>query len=106
MSVTFLTPADIRALAERVDLKPNQEKTAQSVTIREDGSLTTEFYDFSPDAHRMLGNDVAWGVRVASDNKDDLLLALLVERFPSVLQIKPWPEEHAIPFESWWEDPA
>jgi hypothetical protein len=109
----------------RVELKGGLEKTGSSAEIQGDGSLVVELYDFSPEAERWFGNDVAFLLKVSAPDKEqmlarlqagqpplpdasdraDLLLRLIAERFSDYFAVKQWLEENAIPyqkeFDSW-----
>lgn len=103
----------------RVKLRGVLERTASTAEVRSDGALVVELYDFSPNAHAWFGNDVAFLLTVAAGEKDamlskltagrdvgpgsdadDLLLALIEERFSDYYAVKRWLEAHAIPFET------
>ena len=97
-------------------------KTASTAAIGADGSLVVELYDFSDDAQKWLGNDVAFMLVLGAAAKDaaltrlsagrqlpnasdpdDLLLQLLKERFVDYYEIKQWLEEQEIPFRKEFE---
>jgi hypothetical protein len=102
-----------------VKLKGVLEGTASSAEIKSDGSLVVELYDFSDEAEKWLGNDVAFLLKVSSDDKgrllsclmagqnqmvgsldrDELLLRLLQERFADYYAVKQWLEENRIPYQ-------
>ena len=110
---------------KRVKLKGVLERTASSAEIKSDGSVVIELYDFSNEAEKWLGNDVAFLLKVSSGDKsrmlscltkgqnqlagsldrDELLLQLLKERFADYYAVKQWLEENKIPyqkeFDSW-----
>lgn len=103
----------------RVKLRGVLERTASSAEIKSDGGLTVELYDFSREAEEMFGNDVAFLLKISSDDKnkillrlmaersqmsdtpdrDGLLLRLLQERFADYYEVKRWLEENEIPFQ-------
>lgn len=109
----------------RVELKGGLEKTASPAEIQSDGSLVVELYDFSPEADRWFGNDIAFLLKISAPDKeqmltrlqaeqtpqadaserDNLLLRLIAERFSDYFAVKQWLEENAIPyqkgFDSW-----
>jgi hypothetical protein len=102
---------------KRVKLKGGFEHTASSVEIKDDGSLVVEFYDFSDQAERSFGNDVAYiltvnasdkekvlalmnkqAIATDSQNKDELLLQLLEENFNSYFDIQEWFQVNGITY--------
>ncbi len=101
----------------RVKLRGVLERTASWAYVDGRGELVVELYDFSPDAHTWLGNDVAFLLHVAAADKarviaelggagdDGALLRLLRERFEDYYAVKEWFDQHAIPyrreFEPW-----
>jgi hypothetical protein len=104
---------------KHVDLKGGLEHTASSAQIKSDGSLVIELYDFSSEAEKWLGNEVAFLLKVSPGDKgkmlsrllggrnqmpdeprqDDLLLQLIGERFTDYYDVKRWMEENEIPHE-------
>ena len=104
----------------RVRLTGGLEHTASSVEVRPDGSLVVEFYDFSDEAERTFGNDVAYVLLVEPEQKtrilsgllaesqdeeapvnpDAQLLRLMQQKFSSYFQVKEWVKEHGITFRS------
>jgi hypothetical protein len=102
-----------------VDLKGGLEHTASSAQIKSDGSLVVQLYDFSSEAEKWFGNEVAFLLKVSPSDKgkmlscllggqkqmvdesqeDDLLLQLLKERFTDYHDVKQWMEENEIPYE-------
>ncbi len=102
-----------------VDLKGGLKHTASSAQIKSDGSLVIEVHDFSSEAEKWLGNEVAFLLKVSADDKnkmlscllreqnqmpdesqeDDLLLKLIGERFTDYYEVKQWIEENKIPYE-------
>jgi hypothetical protein len=102
-----------------VDLKGGLERTASSAQIKSDGSLVIDLYDFSSEAEKWLGNEVAFLLKVSPSEKgkmlsrllggqnpmldesqeDDLLLQLIGERFTDYYEVKRWMEENKIPYE-------
>jgi hypothetical protein len=110
---------------KRVKLKGLLPQTASSAEIKDDGSLVVELYDFSDQAHTWLGNDVAFLLKVAPDDKrrllsllmaqpdrmpdvidpDECLLRLIQDQFADYYALKEWFERHDIPyqkeFDSW-----
>ena len=102
-----------------VDLKGGLKQTASSAQIKSDGSLVIELYDFSSEAEKWLGNEVAFLLKVSpgdkgkmlscllggrdqlldESRKDDLLLRLIGERFTDYYDVKQWMEENRIPYE-------
>jgi hypothetical protein len=102
--------------ANRVNLRGVLPHTASCVAIDEGGGLIVELYDFSDEAHRWLGNDVAFVLKLGAAEKarvlarltadgspgtadaDELLLALVRERFADYYEVKAWLEAEGIPF--------
>lgn len=102
-----------------VDLKGGLKHTTSSAKIKSDGTLIMELYDFSSEAEKWLGNEVAFLLKVSASDKskmlscllggqnkmldesqeDDLLLQLILERFTDYYEVKQWIEEHKIPHE-------
>ncbi len=102
-----------------VDLKGGLKHTASSAQIKSDGSLVIELHDFSSEAEKWLGNEVAFLLKVSANDKskmlscllggqnqkldesqeDDLLLQLIGERFTDYYEVKQWIEENKIPYE-------
>src|SRR6185436_7085861 len=103
----------------RANLKGGSEHTASSAQIKSDGSLIIELHDFSSEAEKWLGNEVAFLLKVSPGDKskmltcllggqnqglnesqqDDLLLQLIGERFTDYYEVKQWIEENKIPYE-------
>jgi hypothetical protein len=110
---------------ERFKLSGVLERTASWVYVVDDGTLVVELYDFSPDAEKWLGNDVAFLLHVAAADKaqmlsrllgqdsstmrgagdDATLLRLLCERFDDYYAVKEWLDREGIgyrkEFEPW-----
>ena len=102
-----------------VDLKGGLKHTASSAQIKSDGSLVIDLYDFSSEAEKWLGNEVAFLLKVSPNDKgkmlscllggqnpmldesqeDDLLLRLIGERFTDYYEVNRWMEENEIPYE-------
>jgi hypothetical protein len=95
---------------KRVKLRGILDHTASSAAITADGSLVVELYDFSPEAHRWLGNDVAFLLNIDAaghfaDAYDDdaALLQLLAERFDDYYDVERWLNDEGIPFRKEFE---
>ena len=107
---------------KRVKLRGVLAQTASSAAVRDDGTFVVELYDFSADAHRLLGNDVAFllaldaaakdaalaqllGGQAPPDgaDRDALLLHLVAERFDDYYAVQQWLNDHAIPFRKEFE---
>jgi hypothetical protein len=107
---------------KRVRLRGVLEHTASTASIAGGGDLVVELYDFSPDAHHWLGNDVAFMLvldAAAKDaalarlcagapppngaERDDLLLRLVQERFSDYYAVKEWLDEQAVPYRKEFE---
>ena len=106
----------------RVDLRGVLPHTASCAAVDERGRLIVELYDFSDEAHRRLGNDVAFVLKLDPAEKervlarlrtahavpdtadaDALLLALVRERFADYYDVKQWLEAEGIPFRKEFE---
>ncbi len=107
---------------KRVQLRGVLAQTSSTAAVDGGGNLVVELYDFSAEAHRWLGNDVAFmlhldvagkramlaallGGEPAPDapDPDALLLGLVQERFSDYYAVKQWLEEHGIPFRKEFE---
>lgn len=102
-----------------INLKGGLKDTASSAQIKSDGSLVIELYDFSSEAEKWLGNEVAFLLKVSPSDKskmlscllggqnqmfdesqeDDLLLQLKGGRFTDYYEVEQWMEENKIPYE-------
>ncbi len=101
----------------RVRLRGVLPHTASCVAIDERGGLVVELYDFSPEAHTCLGNDVAFLMHLGTAEKahvlrrliegrqpadaadrDALVLHLIAERFADYYDVKRWLEAEGIPY--------
>ena len=99
-------------MTEKIKLTGGPEKTVTWVWL-ENAQLKIEYYDFSEDAQRIFGNDIAYTLTVtemdslysSSKQNTDLLIQWLVDNFHSYFAIKQWLEEMNIDFhlktESW-----
>lgn len=88
------------------------DRTASSVILKDDGSLVVELYDFSDEAERHFGNDVALLVTVGAAEKrtvlerlggerlagDDELLRLVEGRFGDYFELVRWLDENGVPY--------
>jgi hypothetical protein len=106
---------------KRVKLRGVLARTASWATVGDDGALVIELYDFSADAHRWLGNDVAFlleldvaakdvvltrlfGVQPPNGaDRDALLLHLIAERFDDYYAVQQWLNDEGIPFRKQFE---
>jgi hypothetical protein len=107
---------------KRVKLRGVLAHTASSAAIDGDGNLVVELYDFSAEAHRWLGNDVAFLLELGPAEKDAalrhlsgghdaanapdgdaLLLQLVEERFDDYYAVEQWLNEQGIPFRKRFE---
>jgi hypothetical protein len=107
---------------KRVKLRGILAQTASSAAIRDDGSLVIELYDFSAEAHRWLGNDVAFLLELGpaekdvaltrlldgqqppnGSDRDALLLQLVAERFDDYYAVEQWLNDQGIPFRKQFE---
>jgi hypothetical protein len=109
----------------KVKLRGSLPQMASSASIREDGHLVIEVFDWSDEAQQWLGNDVAYFMILAPEQKagilallaaetgappfslsgDDHLLALIQQRFADYYDVKRWLDGTGIPydkdFDSW-----
>ncbi|MCW3095811.1 MAG: hypothetical protein JWL77_1429 [Chthonomonadaceae bacterium] len=103
---------------ERLELSNSLPHTTTWVYIGEDGRLTIEWYDYSEEADRWMGGDVAFLLYVGyagkqqmwsllgdtasppEDRRDDMLLQLLHRRFGSYHEVKSWLTDNNVPFEA------
>ncbi len=107
---------------KRVKLRGILAHTASSAAIDGDGNLVVELYDFSAEAHRCLGNDVAFLLELGpaeknaalrhllggqdaanASDRDALLLQLVAERFDDYYAVEQWLNEQGIPFRKQFE---
>ena len=106
---------------KRVELRGLQPKKTSWAIIGDDGGLVIELFDFSENAHKWLGNDVAFllhldvaakeaalvrlfgGDPPTGAERDALLLRLIGERFEDYDAVLQWLIEHAIPFRKEFE---
>ena len=99
-------------MTEKTKLAGGQEKTVTWIWL-ENGLLKVEYYDFSEDAQKMFGNDIAYTITVtemgrlysSSKQNEDLIIQWLADTFQNYFAIKKWLEELNIGFrvetESW-----
>ena len=109
-------------MPQEIRLKGPWEKTAAWARLTPGGALELELYDYSEEAARWMGNDVAWIWRVAPGDLPaaraaiaqqapfaltggDQLLAALAARFPHVHAVRDWLRHCGVPleekFDSW-----
>lgn len=92
-------------MSDKIKLPGGLEKTVTWVWL-ENGELKVEYYDFSEDAQRMFGNDIAYTLTVhdmpklySTVNKDEsTLIPWMLEYFRSYFGIKQWLEGNKIKF--------
>ena len=93
--------------AQKVKLSGGPDKTATWIWLDpREGQLKVEYYDFSEDAQRLFGNDIAYTITV--DQMDKLLSAIpqgetslipwMAKYFKGYFGIKQWLEESKIGF--------
>ena len=99
-------------MTEKTKLAGGPEKTVTWIWL-ENGLLKVEYYDFSEDAQKMFGNDIAYTITVtemeklysSSKQNEDLIIRWLTDTFQNYFAIKKWLEELNIGFrvetESW-----
>ncbi len=103
----------------QVKLRGRLPQTASSASIRPDGSLVIEIYDFSDEAQKWLGRDGAYFMILVPEQKagilnllaaedgappftlsgDEALLALIQRRFEDYYDVKKWLDARGIPYE-------
>ncbi|MBL8062195.1 MAG: hypothetical protein JNK32_04200 [Anaerolineales bacterium] len=96
-------------MTDKVKLTGGLEKTVTWLWLDPEtgGRLKVEYYDFSEDAQRMFGNDIAYTITVremaklfSTVGKDEVsLIPWIVEYFKSYFGIKQWLEENKIAFD-------
>lgn len=96
----------------KVKLSGGPEKSVTWVWI-EGRQFKVEYYDFSEDAHRFFGNDIAYTITVnqieklflTTNQNESSILSWMEQSFKSYFEIKKWLEENKIDFhleiESW-----
>lgn len=105
--------------SERVTLTGGSEHTAHWLYFDDNGGLVVEFYDFSDAAHDLMGNDVAMLLHIdaeetdrmlslllqgtpedadQSDDKHDLLLKVMSNKFTNYWEVEKWLEASGITF--------
>ena len=93
----------------RIRLSGGPDHTSSSASIGGKGELIVEFYDFSEQAERAFGNDVAFLLTVSPESKGELakhlgaagdepLLAAIRDRFESYFEVRDWLLARSIPF--------
>ena len=99
-------------MTEKTKLAGGPEKTVTWIWLEND-LLKVEYYDFSEDAQKMFGNDIAYTITVtemgrlysSSKQNEDLIIQWLADTFQNYFAIKKWLEELNIGFrvetESW-----
>ena len=99
-------------MTEKIKLTGGPEKTVTWIWL-ESGQLKVEYYDFSEEAQRFFGNDIAWTITVQDMEKifsivnknAETLIPWMEQYFKSYFGIKEWLEENGIEFrverESW-----
>lgn len=99
-------------MTEKTKLAGGPEKTVTWIWLEND-LLKVEYYDFSEDAQKMFGNDIAYTITVtemgrlysSSKQNEDLIIQWLADTFQNYFAIKRWLEELNIGFrvetESW-----
>ena len=111
--------------AKEVKLSSGLPHTASWARLAEDGSLIVELYDFSPDAEKWFGNDVAFLLHVRPRDKkrvlaqllreqagadaddhadaDATLLRLVHERFADYYAVKEWLDRNGVVYDKEFE---
>jgi hypothetical protein len=94
-------------MTNKTKLSGGPEKTITWIYL-EDGQLKVEYYDFSPDAQDMFGNDIAYTLSVRDMNRvhavtkqnESSLIEWMKLTFQSYFEIKRWLEENEIGFDT------
>lgn len=106
-----------------IRLKSPWEKSSAWARLTPEGALELELYDFSEEAERWLGNDVAWIWRVAPEHVelarraiawkaghpvagDEDLLAAIATHFASVHAARDWLKKSGVPVEEKFDSRA
>ena len=92
-------------MTEKIKLSGELDKTVTWAWLQ-DGYLKIEYYDFSDEAQRMFGNDIAYTITVKEmsklysfTNQDETsLITWLVENFKGYFGIERWLKENGIDF--------
>ena len=93
--------------AQKVKLSGGPDKSVTWIWLDPaDGHLKVEYYDFSEDAQRLFGNDIAYTITVEEMDKlfatlhqnEESLISWMVQYFKSYFGIKQWLEESKIGF--------
>ena len=102
-----------------VKLRGRLPQTASSASIRADGCLVVEIYDWSTEAEKWLGREAAYFMILVPEQKsgilallaaesgalpgtlsgDHHLLALIQQRFADYYEVKKWLDGFGIPYE-------
>ena len=92
-------------MVEKIKLTGGLEKTVTWVWL-ENAQLMVEYYDFSEDAQRMFGNDIAYTLTVTEMDKlysvakmdEAIIIQWVVKNFKTYFAIKKWLEDNKIGF--------
>lgn len=90
---------------KKIKLSGGPDKTVTWIWI-EGEQLKIEYYDFSEDAHRFFGNDIAYSITVHEMDKllstvnqsKSSIIPWMEQYFNSYFGIKKWLEENGIDF--------
>ncbi len=93
-------------MTEKIKLNGGLDKTVTWIWV-EDDKLKVEYYDFSEEAQRTFGNDIAYILTInemeklfsLSNQNANTLIEWLEKNFQSYFGIKQWLEENKIGFE-------
>lgn len=97
-------------MAEKIKLTGGPDKTVTWIWLDSvNGQLKVEYYDFSEEAQRMFGNDIAYTITVhemdklfSKFNKEaDPLIPWMEQYFKSYFGIKQWLEENKLGVAVW-----
>jgi hypothetical protein len=93
-------------MSEKVKLSGGPEKTVTWIWLDDNGHVKVEYYDFSEDAQRLFGNDIAYIITVHEMNKllstisqsETSVISWMEQYFKSYFSVKRWLEENKIDF--------
>ena len=94
-------------MTEKTKLSGGLEKTVTWIWLdAEGGQLKVEYYDFSEEAQRFFGNDIAYTLTITEMSKlysaakqtESSVIEWMMENFRSYFGVKQWLEENGIGF--------
>ena len=96
-------------MTEKTKLTGGLEKTVTWIWLDPSaGQLKVEYYDFSEEAQRMFGNDIAYTITVhemsklfsVSGQNETALIEWITGNFSSYFGVKKWLEDNEVGFET------